>query len=194
MAPWTATGRGWAVTQGDTSAAASTQRSGTVPFRRNWSAVESSPAVARRGRRSSWQARMGLTLEEALELPALTGTSVAAGSNGLGRNVRHMVVDDPAAPLSGAGPDVLVVLGARLPPADPANCRALVDRLVSSGTAGLAYRRTENGSPTVPGEVLAEAERRGFPVLALPPHVRMDEVVTDVLGAVVGKQSQALAL
>jgi purine catabolism regulator len=137
---------------------------------------------------------MGLTLEEALELPALAGTSVAAGSTGLGRAVRHMVVDDPAAPLSGAGPDVLVVLGARLPPADPVNCRALVDRLVSSGTAGLAYRRTENGSPTVPGEVLAEAERRGFPVLALPPHVRMDEVVTDVLGAVVGKQSQALAL
>ena len=51
-----------------------------------------------------------------------------------------MVVDDPADPLAGAGPDVLVVLGARLPPADAANCRALVERLDSMGTAALAYR------------------------------------------------------
>src|SRR3712207_6856627 len=48
--------------------------------------------------------------------------------------VRHMVVDDPAEPLAAAGPDVLVVLGARLPPADPASCRALVDRLDAAGT------------------------------------------------------------
>jgi PucR family transcriptional regulator, purine catabolism regulatory protein len=137
---------------------------------------------------------MGLTLEEALELPSLDGTTVAAGSGGLGRAVRHMVVDDPSDPLSGAGEDVLIVLGARLPPADPANCRALVERLDSLGTAGRAYRRTDNGTPAVPNEVLAEAERRGFPVLGLPAHVRMDEVVTEVLGAVVGKQSEALAL
>src|SRR3712207_7163802 len=89
---------------------------------------------------------MGLTLEEALALPALEGATVAAGSAGLGRAVRHMVVDDPSDPLSGAGQDALVVLGARLPPADPANCRALVERLDSLGTAGLAHRRPDNRS------------------------------------------------
>ncbi len=136
---------------------------------------------------------MGLTLEETLELPGLTGAAVAAGGAGLGRIVRHMVVDDPAEPLAVAGPDVLVVLGARLPPADTANCRALVERLDGMGTAGLAYRRTD-GPPPVPGEVLAEAERRGFPVLALPVNVRMDELVSEVLGAVVTKQTEALAL
>jgi purine catabolism regulator len=46
----------------------------------------------------------------------------------------------------------------------------------------------------VPGEVLAEADRRGLPVLALPAGVRLDEVVSDVLGTVVTKQSEALAL
>src|SRR3712207_3060501 len=104
-----------------------------------------------------------------------------------------MVVDDPSDPLAGAGADVLVVLGARLPPADPANYRALVERLDSMGTAALAYRRSEGPAP-VPGEVLAEADRRGLPVLALPAGVRLDEVVSAVLGAVVSKQSQALAL
>jgi purine catabolism regulator len=136
---------------------------------------------------------MGLTVAEALQLPGLTGTAVAAGATGLDRVVRHMVVDNPADPLALAGPDVIVVLGARLPPADPANCRALVERLDSMGTAALAFRRAEGPTP-VPGEVLAEAERRGFPVLALPAGIRMDEVVSEVLGAVVAKQSEALAL
>ena len=180
------------MTQSEASLRASTDRNGSVPFRRNW-AVDESPVETTRDDRTSWQERMGLTVEEALELPGLAGTTVAAGASGLGRVVRHMVVDNPADPLAAAGPDVLVVLGARLPPADPANYRALVERLDSAGTSALAFRRTEGPAP-VPGEVLAEAERRGLPVLALPPHVRMDEVVSEVLGTVVTKQGQALAL
>jgi PucR family transcriptional regulator, purine catabolism regulatory protein len=143
--------------------------------------------------RTTWQERMGLTLQEALQLPGLAGTDVVAGSAGLGRVVRHMVVDDPSDPLAVAGPDVLVVLGARLPPADPANYRALVERLDSMGTAALAFRRTE-GPPPVPDEVLAEADRRGLPVLAVPADARMDEILSEVLGAVVGKQGEELAL
>ncbi|MCW2700429.1 MAG: Purine catabolism regulator-like protein [Blastococcus sp.] len=192
MATWTATEGGRVVTQGDASLVASTHRNGSVPFRRNWAVAESRPET-RRDDRTSWQERMGLTIEEALQLPGLAGTSVAAGATGLGRVVRHMVVDDPTDPLAAAGPDVLVVLGARLPPADAANCRALVERLDSMGTAALAFRRTEGPAP-VPGEVLAEADRRGLPVLALAPGVRLDEVVSEVLGTVVTKQSQALAL
>src|ERR1700712_5206586 len=101
--------------------------------------------------RTSWQERMGLTVEEALQLPTLAGTGVAAGAAGATPAVRHMVVDAPADPLAGAGPDVLVVLGARLPPADPVNYRALVERLDSMGTAALAFRRTEGPGP-LPGE------------------------------------------
>lgn len=180
------------VTQGDAAFAASTHRNGSLTFRRNW-AVAESRAEQPRDERSSWQERMGLTVEEALQLPSLAGTSIAAGASGLGRVVRHMVVDDPSDPLAGAGADVLVVLGARLPPADAANCRALVERLDSMGTSALAYRRSEGPAP-VPGEILAEADRRGLPVLALPAGVRLDEVLSEVLGTVVTKQSQALAL
>ena len=181
------------MTQSDTAMAISTQRDGTVPFRRNWAVEEPARSDPARTERGSWQERMGLTVEDVLDLPGLTGTTVAAGSSGLDRSVRHMVIDNPADPLSGAGADVLVVLGARLPPADPANCRALVERLDSMGTAALAFRRTE-GPPPVPAEVLAEADRRGLPVLALPATIRLDEVVSEVLGAVVTKQGQALAL
>src|SRR3954470_4452516 len=192
MATWTATEGGPVVTHSDASLMASTQRNESVPFRRNWSVAESRPDT-RRDDRTSWQERMGLTIEEALDLPALAGTSVAAGVAGLGRTVRHMIVDNPSDPLAAAGPDVLVVLGARLPPADPVNCRALVERLDAMGTAGLAYRRAD-GPPPVPGEVLAEAERRGVPILALPAGVRMDELLSEVLGAVVAKQTDVLAL
>src|SRR3954453_21023628 len=182
----------WPVTQSDASLAGATQRGAAMPFRNSRNGGRATVSQAFESR-TSWHDRMGLTLEEALELPALAGTTVVAGGQGLDRAVRHMVVDDPSDPLGVAGPDVLVVLGARLPPADPANCRALVARLVSMGTAALAFRRAE-APPPVPGEVLAEAERRGFPVLALPAAVRMDEVVSEVLGAVVGKQSEALDL
>lgn len=180
------------MTQSDASLAGATQRSAALPFRHSRDggrATFSQPFDPR----TSWHDRMGLTLEEALRLPALAGSTVVAGAQGLDRAVRHMVVDDPSDPLGVAGPDVVVVLGARLPPADPANCRALVERLVSMGTAALAFRRAD-GPPPVPGEVLAEAERRSFPVLALPSGVRMDEVVSEVLGAVVAKQSEALDL
>src|SRR4051794_157891 len=136
---------------------------------------------------------MGLTLEEALQLPALAGSTVVAGARGPEGPARPRLAPAPAEPLGVAGPDVVVVLGARLPPADPANCQALVERLVSMGTAALAFRRAD-GPPPVPGEVLAEAERRSFPVLALPAGARMDEVVSEVLGAVVAKQSEALDL
>src|SRR4051812_13209443 len=192
VATWPTTRGGYVVTLGDASLAAPTDRNGSVPFRRNW-AIDESPAETPRDDRTSWQERMGLTVEEALQLPGLSGTSVAAGAAGLGRVVRHMVVDDPSDPLAGAGPDVLVVLGARLPPADPAHCRALVERLDGMGTAALAFRRTDGPAP-VPGEGLAEADRRGLPVLALPGSLRMDEVVSEVLGTVVTKQGQALAL
>src|SRR3954471_21583178 len=180
------------VTQSDASLAGATQRSAALPFRNSRDggrATFSQPFDPR----TSWHDRMGLTLEEAVPLPALAGSTVVAGAQGLDRAVRHMVVDDPAEPLGVAGPDVVVVLGARLPPADPANCRALVERLVSMGTAALAFRRAD-GPPPVPGEVLAEAERRSFPVLALPAAARMDEVLSEVLGAVVSKQNQALEL
>jgi purine catabolism regulator len=46
----------------------------------------------------------------------------------------------------------------------------------------------------MPAEVLAEADRRGFPVLALPSTTRLDEVVAEVLGAIIDKQTQALSL
>ncbi|WP_245159081.1 helix-turn-helix domain-containing protein [Blastococcus sp. TF02A_35] len=180
------------MTQSDASLVASTHSNGTSPFRRNW-AIDESPRHDARDERGSWQQRMGLTVEEALGLPALAGATVAAGAAGLARTVRHMVVDDPAEPLAAAGPDVLVVLGARLPPADPASCRALVERLDLVGTAALAFRRTDGPAP-LPAEVLAEADRRGLPVLALPSGARLDEIVSAVLGTVVAKQGEALAL
>ena len=101
-----------------------------------------------------------------------------------------------AACTSSGKPDAVpppVGSAASLSPADAANCRALVERLDSMGTAALAYRRADGPAP-VPGEVLAEADRRGLPVLALPAHVRLDEIVSEVLGAVVTKQGDALAL
>src|SRR4051794_16694728 len=148
-----------------------TRRAASLPLRHNDSAGRATFSQSL-GSRTSWHDRMGLTLEEALHLPGLAGTTVVAGAEGLDRPIRHMVVDDPSDPLAVAGPDVLVVLGARLPPADPVNCRALVERLDGVGTAGLAYRRAD-GPPPLPRGGLAGAGRGGFPVRAPPGRVRL---------------------
>src|SRR3954469_8392538 len=87
MATWTATRKGYVVTQGDASLAAPTQRNGSIPFRRNW-AVAESPAALPGDDRTRWAERMGRTIEEALGLSGLTGRQVAAGAAGLGRVVR----------------------------------------------------------------------------------------------------------
>jgi purine catabolism regulator len=142
---------------------------------------------------------MGLSVDQVLALPGLLGTVVVGGAAGTRRVVRHVVVDDPVDPLSGAGPDVLVVLGSQLPPADAAHSRALVERLHRGGSAALAYRARPGQLPSdlppdLPREVLAEADRRGFPVIALPSTARLDEVVAEVLGAIIDKQTQALSL
>src|SRR4051812_32258810 len=93
VAPGSTTGRGGVVTQGDTSLVAPTERSGVVPLRGHWTSPESALPGAFRDQQPSWQERMGLTVAEALGLPALAGTAVAAGASGLTRVVRHMVVD-----------------------------------------------------------------------------------------------------
>jgi PucR family transcriptional regulator, purine catabolism regulatory protein len=178
----------------------------TAP-QRDWFATESSvpplvePVLSQvpPADRSALQDSMGLAVEQVLSLPGLAGTVVVAGAGGTRRVVRHVVVDEPMDPLSGAGPDVLVVVGGQLPAADPAHSRALVERLHRGGSAALAYRARPGSFPSeigadLPVEVLAEADRRGLPVIALPPTARLDEVVAEVLGAIIDKQTQALSL
>ena len=69
------------MTQGDASLVVSTHREGSVPFRRNW-AVDESRVEVPRDDRTSWQERMGLTVEEALQLRGLAGTDVLYGGGG----------------------------------------------------------------------------------------------------------------
>ncbi len=154
--------------------------------------IRSEPVLSRvaPAERTALEDSMGLSVTQLL---VLTDGTLVAGSAGAGRVVRQVVVDDPADPLAGAGPDVLVVLGARLPPADPSQCRALIERLSALGTAALAYRDAD-GPPAVPTEVRLEADRRGFPIVALPRTSRLDTVVAEVFGAIVSKQTQALSL
>src|SRR4051794_30005241 len=108
--------------------------------------------------RTALQDSMGLTVDQLLQLPGLDGTVVVGGVSGTRRIVRHVTVDDP---LGGSGPDVLVVLASRLPRADPAQSRALIERLHRGGNGALAYR-SEVEPDSVPGEmpaeVLAEAD------------------------------------
>ena len=95
---------------------------------------------------------MGLTVDQVLDLPGLIGTIVVGGATGTRRIVRHVVVEEPDAPLGSAGPDVLVVLAGRLATRDPAQSRAVIERLHRAGSGALAFR-SEGGQGNAAGEV-----------------------------------------
>ena len=66
------------VTQGSAPPGSSTHRYESIPFRRNWAVAES--RADPRDERPSWRERMGLTVEDVLDLAGLAGTAVAAGA------------------------------------------------------------------------------------------------------------------
>ena len=167
VATWATTGRGHVVTQGDAAFAASTHRDSSMTFQRVGPVAESR-AEHPRDDRSSWQERMGLTVEG----PSTTRARRHLGRRGRGRarprGPAHGRRRPRADPLAGAGADVLVVLRARLPrPARQLPCPGRAAGL--DGHRG-ARRLPAHGSPApVPGEILAEADRRGLPIWPSPP-------------------------
>ena len=188
VAPWTADWRGTRRDPGEASRGCLDARERTVPFRRNRASPE--PARSRCARptataagRTAW----GSPSRRRSSCPGL------AGDRGRRRRLRRSAASSgtwssttPPTRSAAAGPDVLVVLGARLPPADPAQLprAGRAAGLDGHRRAGLPPHRGP-GSP-VPGEVLAEADRRGpARAGAAAATSGMDEVVSEVLGAVV---------
>ena len=110
--------------------------------------------------------RRVLTVRDIAELPGLS-LAVAAGAEGLGTEIRWLHVSelaDPTAWLEGG--ELLLTTG--LGVGDLASTqRAYVRRLADHGLAGLCFG-LGFGFADVPPALVEEANRRGFPVVAVP--------------------------
>lgn len=138
------------------------------------------------------RAPVGVSLRDVLASDTLRGTGVLAGASGLERPVSRMnVMEVPdIAPWVRPG-ELLLTTGYALR-GEPERLAGLVTELDARGASALAVKLGRYLSD-VPPQALEEADRLGFPVLALPEHVSFDEVLTEVLTDLVNRQARTLA-
>ena len=133
----------------------------------------------------------GVSLREALALPALSGVRVLAGTEGLGRLVRYVNVMEVPDILDWVKPDELLLTTAYPLRDDRAALAELVPRLADRGLAGLAVKPARY-LDAVPEVMLAAADRLGFPLLELPPETALADIINAVLGLILNTQALRL--
>ncbi|MFA9444972.1 PucR family transcriptional regulator [Egicoccus sp. AB-alg6-2] len=135
--------------------------------------------------------RSSLPLRGVLATPILAGAEVMAGAGGLGRIVTRLNVMEVPDVLAFVKPDeLLLTTGYPLRDRPDALPRLIAD-LDDRGLAGLGVKLGRY-LDAIPGAALDEADRRGFPVVRLPEGVAFDDILNDVLGAMLDRQARQL--
>jgi PucR family transcriptional regulator, purine catabolism regulatory protein len=134
----------------------------------------------------------GLTLRAVLEMDCLRGARILAGRDGLDRIVSRLNVMEVPDILPWVRPyELLLTTGyplRSLPDQLPALVRELADRDLAG--IGIKLGRYLN---ELPAAMLKEADRVGLPIIALPNDVGFDDVINQVLSAVLNRHAEVLA-
>src|SRR5919202_5376389 len=141
---------------------------------------------------SSAEPGVGLRVREVLGAATLAGARVLAGASGLDRVVRRLNVMEVPDILPWVKPhELLLTTGYPL----RHNPDALVDLLAELDARGLAALaiKLHRYLDAVPPQMLAEADRRGFPILEFPDGVGFDDVLHEVLSELLNRQAAVLA-
>ena len=151
--------------------------------------VANAPAAARP---SVPTGALGVALRVVLESETLAGATVLAGASGLDRSVTRMNVMEVPDIAAWVRPGELLLTTGYPLRAEPERLAALVAELSARGVAALAVK-VGRYLADVPASARREADRLGFPLLALPEHVSFDDVLTEVLTDLVNRQARTLA-
>lgn len=137
------------------------------------------------------QAVPGLRVEEILDVPSLQGARVVAGAAGLDRIVqRANIMEVPDIVPWVKSHELLLTTGypLRNTPQGLPGLVADLDRVGLSALAVKLHRYLDE----LPAGMLEEADRRGLPVLLLPDAVGFDDILNQVLTAVLNRQAMTL--
>jgi len=135
---------------------------------------------------------VGLRVREVLAASTLAGARVLAGSGGLDRVVARLNVMEVPDILPWVKPHELLLTTGYPLRDDP---DALVDLVVGLDRRGLAALavKLHRYLDELPAPVLAEADRRNFPIIEFPAGVGFDDVLNQVLGELLNRQAAVLA-
>ncbi|HEX6870444.1 MAG TPA: PucR family transcriptional regulator ligand-binding domain-containing protein [Micromonosporaceae bacterium] len=135
---------------------------------------------------------VGLRVREVLAAPCLAQARVLAGSAGLDRIVSRLNVMEVPDILPWVKPHELLMTTGYPVREDPAALVRLVTELDDRGLAALAIK-LHRYLDELPTELLAEADRRGFPIIEFPQSVGFDEVLNEVIGTLLNRQAALAA-
>jgi purine catabolism regulator len=134
----------------------------------------------------------GLSLRTVLEMDCLRGATVLAGHGGLDKMVSRLNVMEVPDILPWVRPNELLLTTGYPLRSIPETLPALVQELADRGLAGIGVKLGRY-LDELPADMLAEADRVGLPVIALPDGVGFDDVINQVLTAVLNRQAVVLA-
>src|SRR5262245_13254710 len=134
----------------------------------------------------------GLRVREVLEAPCLANARVLAGQAGLDRLVQRLNVMEVPDILPWVKPHELLLTTGYPLRDDPTALVRLVAELDDRGLAALAIK-LHRYLDEVPEGLLAEADRRAFPVIEFPQGVGFDDVLNEVLGTLLNRQAALAA-
>lgn len=137
-------------------------------------------------------------MRELITLPSLAGSELLAGHGGLSQRVTGVNVMEVPDILPWVKPSELLLTTGfplRHPGSDWVSGRqglpGLVAGLAERGVAALGVKAGRY-LDELPAPMVAEADRRNFPLLLLPPGVGFDEVLAEVYTRLVDRQAAAL--
>ncbi|WP_370348632.1 PucR family transcriptional regulator ligand-binding domain-containing protein [Catenulispora sp. EB89] len=137
-------------------------------------------------------APIGLTVTQALALPALAGARIVAGHAGHDRVVERVNVMEVPDILPWVKPKELLLTTGYPLRHSPSPLTDLIGDLDRAGLSAIAIK-PHRYLGDLPPELLAAADALGFPVIELPEGVAFDDILTDVLSDVLDRQSAVLA-
>ena len=137
----------------------------------------------------------GIAVGELIKLEELR-TRIAAGRDGINQRVRWAHHTDNVAPWDWHDPGDLVLTSGAIVPHDPAGQVDFVERMTAASLAGLVVgedaSRTGSTEPVLSSEMLAAADRLGFPILIAEYSVSFVRYVRTVAAANAAEQTRLL--
>lgn len=124
--------------------------------------------------------RGGITVAEALGLPALQRARLVAGEAGLGRAIRHVNVMEVPDILPFVKPGELLLTSGYPMRDDPRSLEKLIPRLAERDLAAIAIA-PHPYMPSIPDQALASGDALGFPIIELPEQASFNEIIAAVL-------------
>ncbi|MHA7963134.1 PucR family transcriptional regulator [Paenibacillus sp. CAU 1782] len=132
-----------------------------------------------------------MLLKDLLQIPSLRNTRIAAGVNGLSRNVVSVNMMDAPDIIHYLRPQELLLTTAYAVKDQPESLEELVHQMAGAGCAGLAIK-TKRFLEEIPSSVIETANDLHFPLLELSLDYSLGEVLNGALSSILENKTDEL--